>query len=143
MTQAPRPRPITAVLLLLIGGMGFAAAWVLAAGTLETHAAWLAPLAAVDAVWMLHLGRMPAGPKRAMLAVAGTLATILLANWGIAAMEIGRSMGLLPWESALRLGSSYAWELIRRANNTVELGWYALAVFVAAVGGLSGRRPAP
>ena len=79
----------------------------------------------------------------ALLAVAGTLATILLANWGIAAMEIGRSMGLLPWESALRLGSSYAWELIRLANNAIELAWYALAVFVAAVGGISGRRPAP
>ena len=143
MTQARRPRPTTAVLLLLIGGMGFAAAWVLAAGTLETHAAWLAPLAAADALWMLHLGRLPAGAKRAVLAVAGTLATILLANWGIAAMEIGRSMGLLPWESALRLGSSYAWELIRLANNAVELAWYALAVFVAAAGGLSGRRPAP
>jgi hypothetical protein len=143
MTQAPRPRPTTAVLLLLIGGMGFAAAWVLAAGTLDTHAAWLAPLAAMDAVWMLQLGRMPAGARRAMLAVAGTMATILLANWGIAAMEIGRSMGLLPWESALRLGSSYAWELIRLANNAIELAWYALAAVVAAVGGLSGRRPAP
>lgn len=137
------PRATTALLLLLIGGTGFAAAWVLAAGRLETHAAWLAPLAAVDAVWMLHLGRLPAGAKRAVLAVAGTLATILLANWGIAAMEIGRSMGLLPWESALRLGSSYAWELIRLANNAVELAWYALAAVVAAVGGLSGRRPAP
>ncbi len=143
MTQAPRPRTTTAVLLLLIGGMGFAAAWVLAAGRLETHAAWLAPLAAVDAAWMLHLGRMPAGAKRAVLAVVGTLATILLANWGIAAMEMGRSMGLLPWESALRLGSSYAWELIQLANNAVELAWYALSVFVAAIGGLSGRRPAP
>ena len=143
MTQTTRPRPITAVLLLLIGGMGFAAAWVLAAGTLETHAAWLAPLAAVDAVWMLHLGRMPAGAKRAMLAVAGTLATILLANWGIAAMEIGRSMGLLPWESALRLGPSYAWELIRLANGAYELAWYALSMAVAAATGLSGRRPAP
>ena len=143
MTQTPSARPITAVLLLLIGGMGFAAAWVLAAGTLETHAAWLAPLAAVDAVWMLHLGRMPAGAKRTMLAVAGTLATILLANWGIAAMEIGRSMGLLPWESALRLGPSYAWELIRLANGAYELAWYALSMAVAAATGLSGRRPAP
>ena len=92
---------------------------------------------------MLHLGRMPAGAKRAMLAVAGTLATILLANWGIAAMEIGRSMGLLPWESALRLGSGYAWELIRLANGPTELAWYALALVVAVIGGLSGRRPAP
>ena len=137
------PRATTALLLMLIGGTGFAAAWVVAAGTLDTHGAWLAPLGAADVAWMLHLGRMPAGAKRAVLAVAGSVATILLANWGIAAMEIGRSMGLLPWESALRLGSSYAWELIRLANNAIELAWYALSVFVAAIGGLSGRRPAP
>lgn len=143
MTPTPRPRPTTAVLLLLLGGIGFAAAWVLAAGTLETHAAWLAPLAAADAVWMLHLGRLPGGVQRAVLAAVGTLAAILLANWGIAAMEIGRSMGLLPWESAPRLGFHYAWELIRLANGAVELAWYALALAAAAIGGLSGRRPAP
>jgi hypothetical protein len=137
------PRATTALLLLLIGGTGFAAAWVVAAGTLDTHGAWLAPLGAADVAWMLHLGRMPAGAKRALLAVAGTLATILLANWGIAAMEIGRSMGLLPWESALRLGSSYAWELIRLANGPLELAWYAAALATAVIGGLSGRRPAP
>jgi hypothetical protein len=133
MTPAPRALPTIALLLLLIGGLGFAAAWVLAAGTLETHAAWLAPLAAVDVAWMLRLGRMPAGANRAALAVAGTLATILLANWGIAALEIGRSMGLLPWESALRLGSSYAWELIRLANGPTELVWYAIALVAALV----------
>lgn len=143
MTTAPRPMPLPALLLLLCGSLGFAAAWVLAMRALDTHAAWLAPLAALDAVLMLRLGRARPGAANAALALAATAATILLANWGIAATEIGRSLGLLPWESALRLGSSYAWELIRLANSPVELGWYALALAAAAFGGFSVPRPAP
>ena len=143
MTAATRQVPPTALLLLLCGCLGFAAAWVLAAGMLETQAAWLAPLAALDALLMLHLGRMPRGWKHAACAILAVAATILLANWGIAALEIGRSMGLLPWDSALRLGPSYAWELIRLANGPAELAWYALALAVAGIGGLNARRPAP
>lgn len=125
--------PLPALLLLLAGCLGFAAAWVLAAASLEQQVAWLAPLGALDAVLMLRLGRMPRGGTRAILAMVATLATILIANWGIAALEIGRSMGLLPWDSALRLGPVYAWELARLANGPAELAWYLLAVGVAAL----------
>ena len=131
MTTNPSRTPLTALLLLLSGSLGFAAAWVLAMRALDTHAAWLAPLAALDAVLMLRLGRARPGVANAALALAATAASILLANWGIAATEIGRSLGLLPWESALRLGPAYAWELIRLANGPAQLGWYALALVVA------------
>ena len=143
MTANPDASKMPALLLLLVGSLGFAAIWILAARLLETQAAWLAPLGAVDAALMLRLGRMRPGWPRTAWCLLATPAIIVLANWGIAATEIGRSMGLLPWESALRLGPSYAWELIRLANGPVEMAWYALAMGVAAVGGLSGRRPAP
>ena len=143
MTASTSRFPLTALLLLLCGCLGFAAAWVLAAAMLQTQAAWLSPIAALDALLMLFLGRMPSGWNRAAAAAAGTLATILLANWGIAALEIGRSMGLLPWDSALRLGPAYAWELSRLANGPGDIAWYVLALLLAGFGGLSGRRPAP
>ncbi|QIL21307.1 hypothetical protein [Thermomonas sp. HDW16] len=143
MTASPRTIPLPALLLLLCGCLGFAAAWVLASLALETHGAWLAPLAALDALLMLKLGHATAGWRRATIATCATATTILIANWGIAATEIGRSMGLLPWDSALRLGPAYAWELIRLANGTTDLAWYALALVVALIGGLSGRRPVP
>ena len=133
-TSVVRPTPVLALVLLLAVSLGFAAGWCLLAGTLESQVAWMAPLAALDAVVMLRLGRMPADWRRPTWAVIATLATILLANWAIAALEIGRSMGLLPWESALRLGPSYAWELLRLANGPAELAWYAASVVVAAVG---------
>ena len=134
-----RPFPALALGLLLVVSLGFAAGWCLLAGTLESQVAGMAPLAAVDAVVMLRLGRMHADWRRPVWAVVATLATILLANWAIAALEIGRSMGLLPWDSALRLGPSYAWELLRLANGPAELAWYAAALALAAIGG-AGKR---
>ena len=133
-TSAARPFPALALGLLLVVSLGFAAGWCLLAGSLESQVAWMAPLAALDAVVMLRLGRMHADWRRPAWAILATVATILLANWAIAALEIGRSMGLLPWESALRLGPAYAWELLQLANGPAELAWYAASVAVAAVG---------
>jgi len=132
MTAANRLSPMH-LLLPVLGCLGFAAAWILLARVLQSQASWLSPLAALDVVWMLYLGRGTPGWVRASIAMVATLAIIALANWGIAATEIGRSMGLLPWESALRLGPDYAWELIRLANTRGDLTWYAISVVLAGV----------
>ena len=132
MTAANRPSPLRA-LLLVLGCLGFAAAWVMLARFLESQASWLTPVAALDVAWMLHLGRTRPGLRRALLAVVSMLAIIALANWGIAATEIGRSMGLLPWESALRLGPDYARELILLANTRTDLAWYVAGIALAGV----------
>jgi hypothetical protein len=121
--------------LLVLGCLGFAAGWSLYAGMQQAQVAWMAPLAALDAALMLRIGRMQGGWGRATWALVGTVATVLLANWGIAAVEIGRSMGLLPWDSLLKLGPAYASELTRLANGGVELAWYAVAAAVAVIAG--------
>lgn len=132
MTADNRPS-LMHLLLPVLGCLGFAAAWVLLARALESQASWLAPLAALDVAWMLHLGRVRQSWTRTVLAMVATLAIIILANWGIAATEIGRSMGLLPWESAMRLGPDYARELIQLANSRLDLFWYAVGVVLAGV----------
>ncbi|MFS8136780.1 MAG: hypothetical protein ACMG50_01510 [Thermomonas sp.] len=132
MTATNRLSPMR-LLLPVIGCLGFAAAWVLLSRVLESQASWLSPLAALDVVWMLHLGRVKPGWARAGLAMLMMLAVIALANWGIAATEIGRSMGLLPWESALRLGPDYAWQLIQLANTRVDVTWFAIGSVLAGV----------
>ena len=124
---------LLAPLLLAIGSIGFAAAWVLVAFARNQQSSWMALLAAIDAVLMLRLGRMPRGIARTLLAVAGTMATIMLANWGIAAAQIGRVMGLLPWESIPKLGPFYAWTLANLANPATELSWLAASVVLAAI----------
>ena len=75
-----------ALTLLAIGSFGFAAAWVLVAFARDRQCSWMALLAAIDAALLLRLARMPGGWTRVALAVAATATTIVLANWGIAAV---------------------------------------------------------
>ena len=103
----------------------------------DRQCSWMALLAALDAVFLLRMGRVPPGATRSLLAVAATALTIVLANWGIAAAQIGRAMGLLPWESIGKLGPFYAWTLANLANPPVELLWLAASLVLAA---LASRR---
>jgi len=131
---APAPTvPWLAAILLLIGSMGFAAAWILLAWARDQQCSWMAVLAAVDAVLLVRLARMPAGWLRATLAGAATAVSILLANWGIAAAQMGKPMGLLPWESMGKLGPSFAWVLVTQANHPADLAWLWLGLVLAVV----------
>jgi hypothetical protein len=121
--------------LLALGAVGFAAAWMLVALRFERELAWLAPLAAADMVLLLAVAHWPAGRSRATTAMLATAATIALALFGIVAGQVGMGMGLRPWESALRLGADYAWELSRLALGVGDVAWLALGLVVAMVAG--------
>lgn len=121
------------LLLLLAGGAVFAGIWVLLSLYLDRQAGWMAVLAAVDAALLLRIGGMAAGPVRMLMAVAGTLAIIAVANWAIVATQLGFMMGLTPWDSALKLGLHHAWMLASLANGTADLVWMGVAVVVAAL----------
>jgi hypothetical protein len=132
----PAHRPTTALpalALVALGSCGFAAAWILLAFARDRQCSWMAVFAALDAVLLLRLARMPAGWLRVLAAVAATAVSIILANWGIAAAQVGKAMGLLPWESALKLGPQYAWTLIGLANQPADLAWLAAALLLAAI----------
>jgi len=131
--RTPRNSPWFALLLLSIGSLGVAAAWILLAFARDQQSSWMAVIAAIDAAVLLRLARMPAGWRRAGWGVAATAIAIVVANWGIAAAQIGRLVGLAPWESALRLGPSHAWTLTGLANPTPQLAWLLAALVVAVV----------
>ena len=131
--SAARPAPWFAPALLAVGSAGFAAAWVLLAYARDRQCSWMAVLAAIDAVLLLRLARMRAGWPRALLATLATAAAIVLANWGIAAAQIGKAMGLLPWQSLPKLGADYAWLLATLANGPADLAWLAAALLLAAI----------
>lgn len=118
--------------LLLLGGLSFVFIWILLALYLNGQAGWMALLAAVDVVLMLRFGGMPRGMGRSVLAAVATLTMIVVANWGIAAAQIGFAMGLSPWESASKLGFAYAWTLSQLANSPFDLICVAIAVIAAA-----------
>ena len=128
-----RPSRWLAPALLAIGTTGFAAAWVLLAVARDRQCSWMAVLAAVDAVLLLRIARVAPGAARAGAAVLATAGSIALANFGIAAAQIGRSMGLLPWESLGKLGPSYAWTLATLANQPADLAWLGASLVLAAI----------
>ena len=138
----PTPRWF-ALPLLVLGMLGFVSAWVLAALFFERQCAWLAPLAAADMVLLLAISRWPAGARRAACAFVATAVAIALANFGIAAGEVGQGFGLRPWESALMLGRDHARTLLEMANSPLDLAFYAMGLLVALVAGFSARRRAP
>ncbi len=117
--------------LLALGAAGFAAAWMLLALALNRQCSWLAPVAALDMALLLKLARWPAANSRRALAVAACAAVIGAANMLIAAGQIGQSFGLRPWESALKMGPSYAWLLGGWAYGGIDLLVYATALLGA------------
>ncbi|MGN6512681.1 MAG: hypothetical protein ACTHKZ_03805 [Lysobacteraceae bacterium] len=121
--------------LLSVGSAGFAAAWVLLAWMRDRQCSWMAVLAALDAALLLRLARMRPGWPRAAAAVLATAAAIALANWGIVAAQMGRPMGLLPWQSLTRLGPSLAWTLATLANHPADLAWLWIALVAALLAG--------
>ncbi len=128
-----RPSRLLALALLLIGSSGIAAAWVLYAYASDQQASWIAVLAAVDAAVLLRLARMPGGWTRACWGASATALAIALANWGIAGAQMGKAMGLMPWDSLLRLGPHFTWTLTTLANNRVDLAWWCAALVVAVL----------
>jgi hypothetical protein len=129
---SPRTRWLAPVLLLL-GSLFFVLIWIMLALYTGRPSSWMAVLGAVDAAVILRFGGMQPGMARAMWAVMATLLMIVLANWGIAAVQMGITMGLSPWDSALKLGLGYAWTLAGLANQTADLVWMAVALVVAAI----------
>lgn len=130
--HGPGPRLVLPLTLLVFGCLGVAAAWVLLALYGNGQKGWMAVLAALDAAWMLRTGGLRPGWTRCALALLGTLATIALANWGIAALQIGLPMGLDLWESLSKPGVRYVWLLADLANSSFDKACIAVAAVLAA-----------
>lgn len=116
---------------LSLGVLGMSALWIAVSWAVGSPCVWLAPVAALDMALMLRMGGAPAGRRRAALAVAGTLATVAISAWMIAATQMGRMLGLSPLESAQRLGPVLAGELTRHATSLWDLAWLGLALALA------------
>ena len=134
--MAPTFTPSTArwlaPLLLLLGGLCLTAIWVLLALYLGRQVNWMAWLGAIDAAMLLRFGGMRAGAPRIVLAMLATLIIAVLANWFIIASQLGFAFGLMPWDSAVRLGPEFAWTRTRLANGPIDAAQVLLARLLAA-----------
>jgi len=122
-----------AIALLLLGSIGIAAVWILVADARNAQSSWMAVVAALDAAWILRLVRARPGALRALAGVTATALAILVASFGIVAAQLARPMGMLPWESALKLGPQHAWTLANLANGPADIAWLAAGLVIAAV----------
>lgn len=122
-----------AVGLLLLGSAGIAAAWILLADASGAQSSWMAVIAALDAAWLLRLARARPGVVRALAGCTATLLAIVIANWGIVASQLARPMGMMPWESALKLGTHHACTLASLANTPADLAWLGSGLLIALV----------
>ena len=118
--------------LLAIGIAGCAAAWILVAIGSGDQGSWMAVVAGLDAGLLLRFSGVGRGAARTILALGATALTIAVSNWGIAATQLGRSIGVLPWISATKLGPEHAWTVLALVNTPMD--WTLLAIgLVAAV----------
>ena len=135
-TMPPRPKPASrwlAPVLLLLVSLGFAAAWILLSASFNRPLSPMAVVAGIDAAVLLRFARFPRGGLRITLAVLATALSIAAACWGIAAARIGASLGLMPWESMLKMGPEFGWLLVRLGNGPMDLAWFAAGLIVAAI----------
>lgn len=136
-THRSAPRLGAALDLLLpvlgwvAGVLGMVAIWTAVSLALRSPAGWLALVAAVDLALLMRLSGMPAGPRRAWAATAGTAVAIALGYWFQAAVGMGLLLGLQPMESAMRLGPVLAWDLVRLGSSGWDLLWALLALPLA------------
>ena len=129
---APGPSPMSWVLLVL-GTLGFAAAWVSLSLWNDAPNSWMAVLGALDVALLVRLGRWPSGLPRAGLGLIAGGVMIGLAAWGTIAGQLGRLFGLTPWDSALRLGTTHAWTLAGLAFTPADVGWILAGLLLTLV----------
>jgi hypothetical protein len=97
-------RRVLAIALLALAAPLLAALWSAAAQGFGAPSAWMAVIVVADASLLLQLLRWPPGATRTALAFGFLLLCSAASLWLVAAGVIGPAFGLLPWESALRMG---------------------------------------
>ena len=131
--QETQHSPWMGAALALVGSTGIAAAWVAAAMFTSSQCGWMAVIAALDAAWLLRLGREPRGWVRTGTGVAATALAIALAQWGIVSAHLSGMLGLGFGETMTKLGPSLAWTLTHLANTPADWAWIGFGLLVAAI----------
>jgi hypothetical protein len=103
-TPPSERRTAIAGVALLLALPLMVALWTFAALWLGAPAAWMAVIVAADASLLLGLLGIRPGAGRVAAVLAFTVIGCAASLWVVAAGIVGPAFGLLPWESALRLG---------------------------------------
>jgi hypothetical protein len=116
--------------MLLIALVAGVLTWWFVALLSGRPAGWMAVFAALELAFMLRLGALRGSGLRIALTLAGTVLVAVAANWGIVSSYVGQSLGLDPWNSALRMGPHMAWTLVQLSSGVAEAMWLGVALVV-------------
>ena len=130
--QEIRHSRMLGALFALVGSAGIAAAWVAVALTTSSQAGWMTVIAALDAAWLLRLGRAPGGWPRMAIGVGATALAVAMAQWGIVSAHLSGMLGLGFGDTIGKLGPSLAWTLTTLANRPSDWAWIVFGLLVAA-----------
>ncbi|MGL6291554.1 MAG: hypothetical protein ACRC2H_12750 [Silanimonas sp.] len=124
----PSPRLALAGTALAVALPLMVALWSAAALWLGAPAAWMAVVVAADASLLLGLLRVPSGRVRTLLAITFLILCTAASLWLVVAGIIGPAFGLLPWESAMRLGPVLFGAIATPWLGVANAAWLAAAV---------------
>jgi hypothetical protein len=128
-----RPLPRWIVLpALIMAVLGVAAVWAGVTMVSGSRAPWFAMIVALDAVLILHLAGWRRIGGHAMLALAVTAATIVVAQGFIASAQIGSALGLRLADALPRMSAELAVLHVCSNAHASELAWYLAALLLAA-----------
>jgi len=133
LTVSSRLNWLPATGLLLLGGFGFAAGWILLGNYQNSLCTPMAVLAALDAALLLYLARIRSRVLRVVLALLVTAGAALLAIGTLISTRIGLQLGLMPWEAFQRLGMGSARLMLEMSLDQVDLAWLLAGLVVAVV----------
>jgi hypothetical protein len=111
--------------------VGVAALWAAISLVLGGSCGWMAILAALDAVLLLRLANWPPGRARALVALGVLALTLPVAGYFLATAQVGRGMGLRPFEALPRMSLELASLYLRANLGWIEALWAAFAGLVA------------
>jgi len=132
-TASSRLNWLPATGLLLLGGFGFAAGWILLGNYQNSLCTPMTVLAALDAALLLSLAKVRGRTLRVALALLVTAGAALIAIGGLISARIGRQLGLSPWESVQRLGFEPARLIVELSLDRIDLAWLLAGLVIAVV----------
>lgn len=116
----------------MLAATALGALWSLFGLAAGSHAAWMAPLAALLLALLLRYNRHAPGPGRSAATVLLALLCGAHASYLIAAGFIAGQMGLNLFDTLRVIGPDMAWSLTRAHTSALDALCYAIALALAA-----------
>jgi hypothetical protein len=124
-------RTLAASVLLALGALLFAIAWLIVADRTAGRAGAMAPLSAMIVIALLRATGTQSGWPRARLAALVTCGYLAAGEWLVSSLPIAAQAGIPPWKAVQEMGADFGWTLIHLGNTPLDWLWIGIAIALA------------